>query len=193
MSGDLQRVGDVVSDLDLARKSAPSEISLREDGTPAVIQWEGTPVSRLWLTGYVDRLIAARLVEPYAGLGRDLSAADRAMLERDNTERLGAWHRALGGLPQELLEQARLHFERHGLPAEWRRGYLKPSDVSRWVRSRARRRIPDGDECSSHPGEWADSCRPCAEERRGRRAQLPAGFMERLRAELEQQIGASDE
>ena len=79
-----------------------------------------------------------------------------AVLERD---------RALAGLPLEGLEAARVHFERHGIP-DGRWGYLRPSDVSQWVRARARRRIPGGQECPEHPDQWGHSCQPCKDARR---------------------------
>lgn len=180
----VQRLSDALTALEDAKRDGPAEVAVTPDGRAGVIQWQGTPVSELWVTGYVDRLIAARLVEPAAGLGRDLTEQERALMRRAADERLAAWHRALAGLPQEGLEAARIHFERHGLPAEWRRGYLKPSDVSAWVRARAVRRIPAGQECEVHEGQWAHSCRACGEERRAARSRLPEGFMERLREEL---------
>lgn len=183
MSGEVQRVGDLAGVLESARQVAPSEVAVAEDGTTAVIQWQGTPVSPMWITGYVDRLIAAGLVKPYGGLSGGITPEDAHLAQKDNDDRLAAWHRIVGGLPQELLEGARVHFERHGLP-DRRYGYLTPTDVSRWVRARAKRRIPAGQECETHPDEWADTCRPCAEDRRARRAALPAGFMDRLREEL---------
>lgn len=192
MSGDVQRVGDLAGVLERARQEAPSEVAIADDGTTAVIQWQGTPVTPLWVTGYVDRLIAAGLVKPYSGLGRDLSPADLRLAQKDNDQRLEAWHRIIGGLPQELLEAARVRFERDGLPEGRKFGYLQPTDVSRWVRARAKRRIPAGNECETHPDEWADSCRPCAEDRKRRRASLPPGFMDRIREELAKQKETSE-
>ena len=141
---------------------APSETTIAADGTTAIIQWQGTPVTSEWLTQYVHALIAARLVEPWQ-LGGD--QAQTAQARAANRDRLTAWHRALAGLPREGLEAARLHFEKHGVPADSRgskRWFLRPSDVSEWVRARARRRIPADKACEKHPDQWAHACDPCS-------------------------------
>lgn len=164
MSGGLQRVS-VAEVLEEAQKVRPSEIVLGSNGEQSVISWEGTPVSTLWLTGYVDRLIAAGLVRP-ADSTAGLAGEALALVEHGNDERLHAWHRALGGLPKELLEAARVHFEKNGLPAEWRRGHLKPSDVSRWVRARAVRHVPAHLACPAHPGQREATCSECGRKRR---------------------------
>lgn len=189
MSGDVQRVsmGGLRAELEAARQHAPSEVAIAEDGTQSVISWQGTPVTKLWVSGYVDRLIAAGLVKPYGGLGRDLGEAERVLIQKDNDDRLAAWHKALGGLPQEILEAFKFKYERHGRP-DGKSYFLQPYEVSRWVRARAVRRIPEGQECEAHEGQWAHSCRECAEDRRRSRAALPTGFMDRLRAEIEKSM-----
>ncbi|WP_347042055.1 hypothetical protein [Brachybacterium nesterenkovii] len=193
MTGAVERVtaGALEQSLAAARAEAPSEVALTEDGTPAVIQWQGTPVSPEWLTGYLDRLIGAGLVKPIDFVDPSLPERERLLVAKDNDERVRAWHLTLGGLPRELLEAARTHFMRHGLPDGAIGYYLRPVDVSKWVRARAKRRIPAGQECETHPDEWADTCHACTEERRRRRASLPEGFMERLRAEITQQTGGA--
>lgn len=193
MSGAVERVtaGALAESLAVARQEAPSEVALTGDGEQAVIQWQGTPVSPQWLTGYLDRLIGAGLVKPIDFVDPSLPERERALVAKDNDERLRAWHLTLGGLPQELLEAARTHFMRHGLPDGAMGYYLRPVDVSKWVRARAKRRIPSGDECETHPDEWADTCHACTDERRAARANLPEGFMDRLRTELVQQMGGA--
>ena len=136
---------------------APTEVVTAPDGSRAAIQWQGTPVTSEWLTNYVHALIAARLVEPWQ-LGGNEAQAEQARAA--NRDRLAQWHQALGGLPREGLEAAREHFLKHGL--EDRRWYLRPTDVSRWVRARAARRIPVGRECEKHPDQWAHDCRKCS-------------------------------
>lgn len=155
---DLQRIGDIATNLDIARREAPSEVAVAADGTTGIIQWQGTPVARQWLTAWVHKLMAAKLAEPYADGSEPEARAT-------NAARLDAWHRALAGLPMEGLEAARVHFERHGIP-DGRWGYLRPADVSQWVRARARRRIPDGQECPEHPDQRGHSCQPCKDARR---------------------------
>ena len=155
---DIQRIGDIATTLATARTTAPSEVAVAPDGTTGIIQWQGTPTTQKWLTVWVHKLMAAKLAEPYADGSEPEARAT-------NAARLDAWHRALAGLPMEGLEAARVHFERHGIP-DGRWGYLRPSDVSQWVRARARRRIPDGQECPEHPDQWGHSCQPCKDARR---------------------------
>ncbi|PMC76390.1 hypothetical protein [Brachybacterium sp. UMB0905] len=141
--------------------TTPTELVTAADGTTGVIQWEGTAVDGQWLTNYVNQLIAARLVEPWQ-LGGD--KAQTAHARAANRDRLTSWHRALAGLPQEGLDAARQHFEKHGVPADSRgsrRWHLRPSDVSDWVRARARRLIPAEKACEAHPSEWRHSCTQC--------------------------------
>lgn len=158
---------------------APTETTITADGTTAVIQWQGTPVTGEWITNYVHALIAARLVEPWQ-LGGDQAQTEQARAA--NRDRLAQWHKALAGLPREGLDAARDHFLKHGL--EDRRWYLRPTDVSRWVRARAARRIPVGRECGKHPDQWAHDCRKCStplppEEARARIAQIRATLAQR--------------
>lgn len=156
---DIQKAGDIVTQLTTARATAPSEVAVRPDGTQHVIQWDGTPVTPQWLTAWVHKLMAAKLAEPYGDVpDGDTQAAREA--RATNAAKLDAWHRALAGLPMEGLEAARVHFERHGVP-DGRWGYLRPYEVSKWVRARARRRIPDGKACEQHPAEWAHDCGAC--------------------------------
>ena len=158
---DIQRAGDIVTELAIARTEAPSEVAVRADGTQAVIQWQGTPVTSEWLTGWVHKLMAAKLAEPYG----DVPPGDTPTAQQvraTNAARLDAWHRALSGLPREGLEAARAHFERYGLPERAVGYYLRPNDVSRWVRARAARRIPVGRECGKHPDQWGHDCRKCS-------------------------------
>lgn len=170
---DLQRIGDIASDLEAARAAAPSEVAVAPDGSAGIIQWEGTPVTRQWLTSWVHKLMAAKLAEPYT----DASAPES---RATNAARLDAWHRALAGLPMEGLEAARVHFERHGVP-DGRWGYLRPADVSKWVRARARRRIPAEKACEAHPDEWAHACTLCDYEGPSERA---GEWLAQIRAEL---------
>lgn len=156
---DIQKASDIVTELATARTVAPSEVAVQPDGTQAVIQWQGTPTTAQWLTAYVHKLMAAKLAEPYGGVPEDGSRA-AAEARATNASKLDAWHRALSGLPLEGLEAARVHFERNGVP-EGRWGYLRPYEVSKWVRARAQRRIPEGKACESHPGEWAHDCGVC--------------------------------
>lgn len=175
---DIQRAGDIVTELAAARTEAPSEVVVAPDGSQSVIQWQGTPVTAQWLTGWVHKLMAAKLAEPYADIPAG-DSADAQQARATNAARLEAWHRALTGLPQEGLEAARVHFERHGLPQGAIGYYLRPIDVSRWVRARAARRIPVGRECGQHPDQWAHDCRKCStplppDEARERIAQIRA-------------------
>lgn len=156
---DIQKASDIVTELATARTVAPSEVAVQPDGTQAVIQWQGTPTTAQWLTAYVHKLMAAKLAEPYGDVPEDGSRA-AAEARATNASKLDAWHRALSGLPLEGLEAARVHFERNGVP-EGRWGYLRPYEVSKWVRARAQRRIPEGKACESHPGEWAHDCGVC--------------------------------
>lgn len=156
---EIQRAGDIVTELATARAVAPSEVAVQPDGSQAVIQWQGTPVTAEWLTKWVNKMIAAKLAEPYADVPTDGSRAAQEA-RATNAAKLDAWHRALSGLPLEGLEAARVHFERNGVP-EGRWGYLRPYEVSKWVRARAQRRIPEGKACESHPNEWAHDCGVC--------------------------------
>lgn len=179
----LERAGDLVADLALARQEAPSEVAVAPDGTQAVIQWQGTPASQEWLSGWVARLQAAKLIEPSAEVPKG-DTKDAQVVRAANVARLEAWHRALGGLPREGLEAARVHFERYGLPEKVLGYYLRPIDVSRWVRARAARRIPLGRECGKHSDQWAHDCRKCStplspEEARGRIAAIRAELAQR--------------
>lgn len=135
---------------------APTELVTAADGSTGIIQWEGTAVDGQWLTGYVNQLISARLVEPWQMGGDKIQTAQARAVNRD---RLTSWHRALAGLPQEGLEAARQHFEKHGPPST--RWHLRPADVSDWVRARARRLIPAEKACETHPDEWRHSCTQC--------------------------------
>lgn len=159
--------------------TAPTEIVTAPDGTRAAIQWQGTPVTGEWLTQYVNTLIAARLVEPWQ-LGSTAEVREQARAA--NRDRLAQWHKALAGLPREGLEAAREHFLKHGL--DDRRWHLRPTDISRWVRARAARRIPVGKECGTHPDQWAHDCRKCStplppEEARQRIAAIRAELARR--------------
>ena len=156
---EIQRAGDIADKLATARTTAPSEVAVSPDGRQDVIQWQGTPTTAQWLTAYVHKLMAAKLAEPYddAPTGETPAAA---AARTANAAKLDAWHRALSGLPLEGLEAARVHFERNGVP-EGRWGYLRPYEVSKWVRARAQRRIPEGKACESHPNEWAHDCGVC--------------------------------
>lgn len=178
---DIQRAGDIVTELATARQVAPSEVAVAPDGTQAVIQWQGTPTSAQWLTAYVHKLMAAKLADPYedapSGNTPEAGAARAA-----NAAKLDAWHRALSGLPMEGIEAARVHFERNGVP-EGRWGYLRPYEVSRWVRARAQRRIPEGRACEAHPGEWAHDCGVCRTAGRVP-PEKARGYIAQMRAEL---------
>lgn len=158
---------------------SPTELVTAADGSRAAIQWQGTPVTGEWLTQYVNVLIAARLVEPWQ-LGGTTAQTDQARAA--NRDRLAQWHHALGGLPREGLDAAREHFLKHGL--DDRRWHLRPTDISRWVRARAARKIPVGKECGSHPDQWAHDCRKCStplprEEALSRIAQIRATLAQR--------------
>lgn len=159
---EIQRAGDIAAELASARTEAPSEVAVRADGKQDIIQWQGTPTTSEWLTKYVHKLMAAKLAEPYADAPNDGSQAAQEA-RATNAARLDAWHRALAGLPLEGLEAARVHFERNGVP-DGRWGTLRPSEISKWVRTRATRRIPEGKECESHPREWAHDCTVCRTE-----------------------------
>ncbi|QCR53220.1 hypothetical protein C1N80_06245 [Brachybacterium sp. SGAir0954] len=137
--------------------NAPTETVRAADGTRGVIKWQGTPVTSEWLTQYVNALIAARLVEPWQ-LGGTTTQTEQARAA--NRDRLTQWHHALAGLPKEGLDAARDHFLKHGL--DDKRWHLRPTDVSRWVRARAARRIPTGRECPRHPDQWQHDCRKCS-------------------------------
>ena len=141
---------------------AATEIVTDAHGHRGVIQWQGTPVASEWVTAYVESLILARLVEPWQS--RTGTPEQQAKVRAANRDRLGLWHTALAGLPMEGLEAAREHFIRNGPATD--RWFLRPSDVSSWVRARARRRIPDGQECPEHPDQWGHSCQPCKDARR---------------------------
>lgn len=141
---------------------AATEVVTDATGHRGVIQWQGTPVTSEWVTAYVESLILARLVEPWQS--RTGTPEQQAKVRAANRDRLGLWHTALAGLPMEGLEAAREHFIRNGPHTD--RWFLRPSDVSQWVRARARRRIPDGQECPEHPDQWGHSCQPCKDARR---------------------------
>lgn len=150
-----------------------TEIVTAANGTRAAIQWQGTAVTGEWLTAYVESLILARLVEQWQP--RTGTAEQQEKVRHANRDRLMLWHQALAGLPREGLEAAREHFVRQGPRTE--RWFLRPSDVSSWVRSRAARKIPVGRECGKHPDQWAHDCRKCStplppEEARARIAQI---------------------
>lgn len=136
--------------------TTPTELVTAADGTAGIIQWEGTAVDGQWLTNYVNALIAARLVEQWQLGGSD---ARTEVARAANRDRLTSWHRALAGLPQEGLDAARQHFEKHGPPST--RWHLRPADVSEWVRARARRLIPHEKACEAHTDEWRHSCTQC--------------------------------
>lgn len=158
---------------------APTEIITAPDGTRTAIQWQGTPVTGEWLTQYVNMLIAARLVEQWQ-LGGTQAQTEQARAA--NRDRLTQWHKALAGLPREGLDAAREHFLKHGLSDK--RWHLRPTDISRWVRARAARRIPVGRECGTHPDQWAHDCRKCStplppDEQRARIAQIRAELAKR--------------
>lgn len=158
--------------------TTPTELVTAADGTTGIIQWEGTAVDGQWLTNYVNALITARLVEPWQPGG---TQAQTAQARAANRDRLTSWHRALAGLPQEGLEAARQHFEKHGPPST--RWHLRPADVSDWVRARARRLIPTEKACEAHPAEWKHSCTQCKYE--GPVPQERAlGYLAQIRAEL---------
>lgn len=159
---EIQRAGDIATELATARQAAPSEVAVRADGRQDVIQWQGTPTTSEWLTKYVHKLMAAKLADPYVDVPAGDTQASREA-RAANASRLDAWHRALAGLPLEGLEAARAHFERNGVP-DGRWGTLRPSEISKWVRTRATRRIPEGKECESHPREWAHDCTVCRTE-----------------------------
>lgn len=157
---DIQRASDIVTELAAARTESPSEVAVAPDGTQSVIQWRGTPTTSQWLTAWVHKLMAAKLAEPYDdGPPGDTQAARE--VRATNAARLDAWHRVLAGLPREGLEAARAHFERNGFK-DGRWGYLKPWEVSQWVRARVARKIPIGKECGTHPDQWAHDCRKCS-------------------------------
>lgn len=160
---DIQKASDIVSELAIARQAAPSEVAVAPDGTQTVIQWQGTPVTPTWLTAWVHKLMAAKLAEPYADAPAG-STQDAQQIRATNAARLDAWHRALSGLPCEGLEAARAHYERYGIPQGHIGYYLRPNDVSRWVRTRARRLIPAEKACEKHPDEWKHSCTQCEYE-----------------------------
>ena len=146
--------------LDDSRLEAPSEVVVAADGSQHVIQWEGTPAPRQWVTTFLDGLVTARLIEPFPEVPKDLPAEERAIAEKRLDDRLAEWHKPLAGLPMETLMAAGEHFRRHGVP-DGRWGYLRPSDLSRWIRPRLTRRIPLGKECEAHPSEWRHSCTQC--------------------------------
>lgn len=158
--------------------TTPTELVTAADGTTGIIQWEGTAVDGQWLTNYVNALITARLVEPWQPGG---TQAQTAQARAANRDRLTSWHRALAGLPQEGLEAARQHFEKHGPPST--RWHLRPADVSDWVRARARRLIPAEKACEAHPEEWKHSCTQC--KYAGPVPQERAlGYLAKIRADL---------
>lgn len=153
----LVKIGSVMAELEAARESAPAEVTANPDGTAAVVRWVGTPPTDDWVTKYLNSLVAAGLVKEFA-------AADDPAVRAQNVERLEAWRRAISGLPVEGLIAARQHFERGGeIPGG--RWYLRPADVSGWVRRRAERDRGDL-ACPDHPDEWKHSCFPCREKRR---------------------------
>lgn len=156
---EIQKASDITTELATARQEAPSEVAVRANGKQDVIQWQGTPTTPQWLTAYVHKLMAAKLAEPYTDAPQDSTQAAQEA-RATNAARLDAWHRALAGLPLEGLEAARVHFERNGIP-EGRWGYLRPYEISKWVRARAQRRIPEGKACETHPSEWAHDCGVC--------------------------------
>ena len=150
-----------------------TEIVTAANGTRAAIQWQGTAVTGEWITAYVESLILARLVEQWQP--RTGTAEQQEKVRHANRDRLMLWHQALAGLPREGLEAAREYFVRQGPRTE--RWFLRPSDVSSWVRARAARKIPVGKECGKHPDQWAHDCRKCStplppEEARARIAQI---------------------
>ena len=157
---DIQRPTRIREQLDASRLEAPSEVVVAADGSQHVIQWEGTPAPRQWVTTFLDGLVTARLIEPFPEVPDTLPEAQAVVVQARIDARLAEWHKVLAGLPMETLTAAGEHFRRHGVP-DGRWGYLKPSDLSRWIRPRLRRRIPLGKECEAHPSEWRHSCTQC--------------------------------
>ncbi|MFC0673535.1 hypothetical protein [Brachybacterium hainanense] len=181
---DIQSVTTVAQELALARTEAPSEVIVAPDGSQHVIQWQGTPAPRHWVTSFLDGLVTARLIEPFPDIPAGLSEAETVIAQRRLDDRLNEWHKVLAGMPLELLTAAGQHFRLNGVP-DGRWGYLRPSDLSRWIRPRLRRRIPPADECTSHPGHWADRCGQCAENRRTSRTKT-SSILAGIRRELAQ-------
>lgn len=179
---ELERPKSIRELLDDSRLEAPSEVVVAADGSQHVIQWEGTPAPSQWVTTFLDGLVVARLIEPFPEVPAGLSKDERAIAEKRLDDRTREWHKPLAGLPMETLTAAGEHFRRHGVP-DGRWGYLKPSDLSRWIRPRLRRRIPLGKECEAHPSEWRHSCTQCeyagaVDPSRAR------GYIAQIRAEL---------
>lgn len=179
---ELERPMTIREQLDVSRLEAPSEVVVAADGSQHVIQWEGTPAPREWVTRFLDGLVTARLIEPFPEVPAGLAKAERSIAEKRLDDRLVEWHKPLAGLPMETLTAAGEHFRRYGVP-DGRWGYLKPSDLSRWIRPRLRRRIPIGKECEAHPTEWRHSCTQCKYE--GPVPQERAlGYLAQIRADL---------
>lgn len=174
----LVKIGDVLGELEAARESTPAEVTANPDGTAGVVRWVGTPPSSDWLTKYINSLVAA-------GLVKEFTAHDDPAVRAQNVERLEAWRRAIGGLPVEGLIAARQHFERGGeIPGD--RWFLRPADISGWVRRRAER---DRGQlaCPDHPDEWRHSCFPCADKRRSEAASVET--IRRIREQLRKELG----
>lgn len=179
---DIQSVSTIAQELARARTEAPSEVIVAPDGSQHIIQWQGTPAPRRWVSSFLDGLITARLIEPFPEVPAGLPEAEMVLAQKRLEDRLNEWHKVLAGMPMELLTAAGQHFRLTGVP-DGRWGYLRPSDLAKWIRPRLRRRIPPADECTSHPGHWADRCGKCAEDRLTHRDQTP-GILAGIRAEL---------
>ena len=78
---DLERPMSIREQLDASRLEAPSEVVVAADGSQHVIQWEGTPAPRQWVTTFLDGLVTARLIEPFPEVPDTLPEAQAVVVQ----------------------------------------------------------------------------------------------------------------